>query len=865
MNKNNYIKFQEKYQVLNKLNNESQCYCQPIKKYKNQKQIIKWSKLYRKTFKLIREMIADLDKPEVSKEILENHTIKLINNTKEQDLKVILQLLIQIQHLNKLNNLDEHIIILIERNQKQHSYHAQIIQLLHTLKENVSIQNLPYTYRFLRICYRIKQLSNNKIIIVNTQVLNDEVLTQIGQSCKGYLMNKQESEKNILAILNFFMRIADGSLDTDFDDAYALKALSLILEEFQKLKILLDIKIAEVINSNLSALLKSNLNKTTQSIQKLQSIFKLIEILLLGNSCYFFDFLDTLKKHLFSECHSIQKQLSYQTIVNCTDAFIEYLGNDKYKNEFVAFYTEITKQTQIENINIPHKLKQIHEVVGHFIQLENIYQEYSDNKQILKFIAEFNLRLSQQMQKPQLLLQKQIKKCMKNLLSKIEFEQINQTYYNYIQVMDTDVRNSMIIHLIEQNQIAFVTQLLYQMNDISTSTWQKYIQYYLKIKESNEQTEQLMKQLLLNEKLLQIEVLLFSLFSCKCYQLIIQLCNIHYNALQFDLVLQFLYQELMNDIEQQHTVELICSLIILIQERSNHFQFDYMLKMIQLKNHNELLLHYLQTISNKVGMDQLLSLLTQCLPSQLISTILYDCVQTKEIDESDLDLILYILQKQDVIDDHFIAHLMDMIANKEEYAVTLFNIISQKKVPVKLIFYIGQQIQNQKYYNKDTNQQLLFNHQVDINYLYELCQFTYGAGQIDANFIESQLPYFEKLIETQQNELLEEVTRVIKFYLQNFPTQQCLIKLISKYEYLYNHGNSNLTQTLIQIVPDLKIILSLLEKDDQQFQQFENKLDNLHEYAEFAEYMEKHQIALNSNTESIEQRPKIQLSELEQQ
>lgn len=59
------------------------------------------------------------------------------------------------------------------------------------------------------------------------------------------------------------MRIADGTLDTDFDDTYALKALSLILDEFSKLKILLDIKIAELINSNLSALLKSNLNKST--------------------------------------------------------------------------------------------------------------------------------------------------------------------------------------------------------------------------------------------------------------------------------------------------------------------------------------------------------------------------------------------------------------------------------------------------------------------------------------------------------------------------------------------------------------------------------------------------------------------------
>ncbi|CAD8137302.1 unnamed protein product [Paramecium pentaurelia] len=60
---------------------------------------------------LIREMIADLEKPEVSKEILEIHTIILINNTKEQDLKIILQFLIQIQHLNKLNNLDEHILL----------------------------------------------------------------------------------------------------------------------------------------------------------------------------------------------------------------------------------------------------------------------------------------------------------------------------------------------------------------------------------------------------------------------------------------------------------------------------------------------------------------------------------------------------------------------------------------------------------------------------------------------------------------------------------------------------------------------------------------------------------------------------------
>ncbi|CAD8045555.1 unnamed protein product [Paramecium sonneborni] len=814
---------------------------------------------------LIREMIGDLEKPEITQEMLENHTIKIINSTKEKDLKVVLQFLIQLQHLNKLKNLDEHFLLLIERNQKQGSYHAQIIQLLHTLTEKVSIFYLPYSYRFLRICYRIKQLSNDNIIFVNIQVLNDEMLTKIGQSCKGYWENKQETEKNVLAILNFFMRIADGTQDNDFDDIYALKALSLILEELSKLKILLENKIAGLINSNLSALLKSNLNKSTQSIQKLQSIFKLIEILLLGNSRYFFDFLETLKKHLFSETHSIQKQLSYLTIVNCTDAFIEYMSNDKYKNEFVIFYTEITKQTQIDNINIPHKLKQIHEVVGHFIQLENIYQEYSDNKQILKFIAEFNQKLSQSMQKPQMLLQKQIKKCMKNLLSKIEFEQVEQTYQNYLQILDSDIRNSMIIHLINHNQIVFVTQILDKQNDISTNTWQKYIEYYLKIKESNEDLEQLMKSLLLNNNLQQIEVLLFSLFSCKCYQLIIQLCNIHYNALQFDLVLQFLYEELLNDIEQQHTVELICSLIILQLERSNFFQFDYMLKMIQLNIHNELLLHYLQTIGSKIQMDQLLSLLTQCLPSQLVSTILFDCVLVKELDESDLDLILYILQKQELIDDHLIAFLIDKIANMEDYAIALFNVISQKKVPIKLIFYIGQQIQNQKYYNKTINQQLQFNHQVDINYLYELCQFTYGAGQIDADFIENQLPYLERLIETQQNDLVEEVTRVIKFYIQNFPTQQCLIKLISKYEYLYNYGNTNLTQTLIQIVPDLKIILNLLQRDDQGLQQFENKLNNLHLYAEFAEYIEKHQINLNCDSNQVKILHKIQLTELEQQ
>lgn len=35
-------------------------------------------------------MIADLGKPDINEEILVNYTIKLINNTKEHDLKIIL-------------------------------------------------------------------------------------------------------------------------------------------------------------------------------------------------------------------------------------------------------------------------------------------------------------------------------------------------------------------------------------------------------------------------------------------------------------------------------------------------------------------------------------------------------------------------------------------------------------------------------------------------------------------------------------------------------------------------------------------------------------------------------------------------------
>lgn len=85
---------------------------------------------------------------------------------------------------------------------------------------------------------------------------------------------------------------------------------------------------------------------------------------------------------------------------------------------------------------------------------------------------------------------------MKNLLTRVEFPLISKTYENFIGILDPDIKNSMIIHLIKHKKIAFVTQLLY-CHEVSLLVWETFIREYLLIKENDEAMEAEIKKLLI--------------------------------------------------------------------------------------------------------------------------------------------------------------------------------------------------------------------------------------------------------------------------------------------------------------------------------------------------------------------------------
>ena len=65
-----------------------------------------------------------------------------------------------------------------------------------------------------------------------------------------------------------FIRIVDGIQDNDFNELYAMQALGIVFKELANLLILLDPSIAQLIKSNLSVNLKSQLSKPIMPITK---------------------------------------------------------------------------------------------------------------------------------------------------------------------------------------------------------------------------------------------------------------------------------------------------------------------------------------------------------------------------------------------------------------------------------------------------------------------------------------------------------------------------------------------------------------------------------------------------------------------
>lgn len=60
--------------------------------------------------------------------------------------------------------------------------------------------------------------------------------------------------------------------------------------------------------------------------------------------------------------------------------FRECLQNDQLKQEITQFYSTVTNQSKIENfIDNTNKLRQIQEVIGNIVSLENMFDGISDN------------------------------------------------------------------------------------------------------------------------------------------------------------------------------------------------------------------------------------------------------------------------------------------------------------------------------------------------------------------------------------------------------------------------------------------------------------------------------------------------------